>query len=78
MTLPWQATLVEIGAEAAGSSQRHPARAGNALQADALRRWFCSDAAGTPNGLEMSRPASQGWYRAKRSLRLAGSAPSSC
>jgi len=31
-----------------------------------------------PNGLEMSRPASQSKYRAKRDLRLAGSAPSSC
>jgi len=31
-----------------------------------------------PNGLEMSRPASQGKYRAKRVTRLAGSAPSSC
>jgi len=26
----------------------------------------------------MSRPASQGKYRAKRNTRLAGSAPSSC
>jgi len=31
-----------------------------------------------PNGLEMSRPASQGQYRAECNLRLAGSAPSSC
>jgi len=31
-----------------------------------------------PNGLEMSRPASQGQYRAKLNTRLAGSAPSSC
>jgi len=31
-----------------------------------------------PNGLEMSRPASQGQYRAKRNAWLAGSAPSSC
>jgi len=33
---------------------------------------------GMPNGLEMSRPASQGQYRAKLDTRLAGSAPSSC
>ena len=32
----------------------------------------------TPNGLEMSRPASQGYYRAKPNAWLAGSAPSSC
>jgi len=31
-----------------------------------------------PNGLEMSRPASQGKYRAKLNAWLAGSAPSSC
>jgi len=31
-----------------------------------------------PNGLEMSRPACQGQYRAELNLRLAGSAPSSC
>ena len=32
----------------------------------------------TPNGLEMSRPASQDKYRAKLTAWLAGSAPSSC
>ena len=31
-----------------------------------------------PNGLEMSRPASQGYYRAEVKTWLAGSAPSSC
>jgi hypothetical protein len=31
-----------------------------------------------PNGLELSRPASQGQYRTKRNTRLAGSAPASC
>jgi len=31
-----------------------------------------------PNGLEMSRPACQGWYRAELDTRLVGSAPSSC
>src|SRR3990170_4911946 len=31
-----------------------------------------------PNGLEMSRPASQGQYRAETDTWLAGSAPSSC
>jgi hypothetical protein len=31
-----------------------------------------------PNGLEMSRPGSQGQYRTKANTRLAGSAPSSC
>ncbi|HLE03291.1 MAG TPA: hypothetical protein VI729_01590 [Anaerolineales bacterium] len=31
-----------------------------------------------PNGLEMSRPASQGQYRTETDIWLAGSAPSSC
>ena len=31
-----------------------------------------------PNGLEMSRPGSQGQYRAELNTWLAGSAPSSC
>ena len=31
-----------------------------------------------PNGVEMSRPASQGQYRAETDTWLAGSAPSSC
>ena len=30
------------------------------------------------NGIEMSRPASQGQYRAETDTWLAGSAPSSC
>ena len=48
-----------MGAETAGSSQRHPPRAGDALQGNAISRWFYLDASETPNGLEMSRPASQ-------------------
>jgi len=43
-----------------------------------LVKWTSLGAATLPNGLEMSRPASQGQYRAKLNLRLAGSAPSNC
>jgi len=43
---------------------------------------MCKSAAlrweGPPNGLEMSRPASQAQYRAETDNWLAGSAPSSC
>jgi len=60
VTGPWQAAMVESGAEAAGSSQRHPPRAGNALQGKDLGGSLSLKPSGRPNGLEMSRPASQG------------------
>jgi len=40
--------------------------------------WTFLSLDGTPNGLEMSRPASQSQYRAEINIWLAGSAPSSC